>query len=78
MKNKLEEFVNALEKSKDISFYLYNVEYRVTKIENNNYLIEQFGTEHIFNYSSLNDLFNKFIIYGDSLKDYIHDIKIVK
>lgn len=76
VKNKVEEFVSILEKNKEIKFYLYNVEYTIVKVKDNSYLIKQFGTEHTFIYSNLNELFDKFIVYGDVLKDCINDIKL--
>lgn len=77
VRNRFEEIVSTLEKNKEISFYLYNVEYNIVKIKDNSYLIKQFGTEHTITYSSLNDLFDKFIVYGDLLRECINDIKII-
>lgn len=76
VKNKVEEFVGILEKKNKITFYLYNVEYTIVKVKDNSYLITQFGTERTFTYSNLNELFDKFIVYGDVLKDCIKDIKL--
>jgi len=77
VKNRLEEFVSVLEKNKKISFYLYNVEYTIVKVNDKSYLIQQFGIEQSYTYSNLNDLFDKFIVYGDLLKECINDIKII-
>ena len=77
VKSKLEEFISVLEKNKKISFYLYNVEYTIVKVNDKSYLIQQFGIEQSYTYSNLNDLFDKFIVYGDLLKECINDIKII-
>lgn len=77
MKNKFEELVSILEKKKEVSFYLYNVEYTIVKVKDDSYLIKQFGIEHNYTYSSLNNLFDKFIVYGDILKDCLNNIKII-
>ena len=77
VKNRYDEFVSILEKKKEISFYLYNVEYTIVKVKDDSYLIKQFGIEHNYTYSSLNNLFDKFIVYGDILKDCLNDIKII-
>ena len=77
VKNRFDEFVSILEKKKEIAFYLYNVEYTIIKVKDDSYLIKQFGIEHTYTYSSLNNLFDEFIVYGDILKDCLNDIKII-
>lgn len=76
-KDKLEIFINTLEKKKEISFYLYNAEYSIIKSNDNNYIIKQFGIEYTCSYSNISDLFSKYMVYGELLKDCFKDIKII-
>lgn len=75
-RDKLELFVEILNNSKTISFYLFNVKY-IIYYENKKYMIKQESLSTYKIYPSIIDLFNNYYIYGESLKDLFYEIKII-
>lgn len=56
-------------------FRLLNVLYKIS-FKNNVFSIQQFGVENIKQYTTLKDLFENYIIYGNTLMEQIDDIKL--
>ena len=58
-----------------VSFRLYNAIYMIV-LTDKGYFINQFGMDVRYFYESLKDLFEKYVVYGDSLINLIDDIKL--
>ena len=56
-------------------FRLLNALYKIT-FKNNIFSIEQIGINNIKKYSTLMELFDKYIVYGATLREQIKDIKL--
>ena len=56
-------------------FRLLNVLYKIT-FESNIFSIQQFGVNNVKQYSTLKDLFENYIVYGNALMEQIDDIKL--
>lgn len=56
-------------------FRLLNVLYKIT-FESNIFSIQQFGVNNVKQYSTLKDLFENYIVYGNTLMEQIDDIKL--
>ena len=57
-------------------FRLYNALYRVT-FSRDQYTILQEGVDVSYSYSSLDELFNHYVVYGSYLINSLEDIKFV-
>ena len=75
-RDKLELFVEILNNSKTISFYLFNVKY-IIYYENKKYIIKQENLSSYKEYLSIIDLFKNYCVYGEKLKDLFTEIKII-
>ena len=75
-RDKLELFVDILNNSKTISFYLFNVKY-IIYYENKKYIIKQENLSSYKEYLSIIDLFKNYFVYGEKLKDLFTEIKII-
>ena len=58
-----------------VSFRLYNALYKIT-FSKNGYSIHQEGLDISYHYRTLKELFEQYVVYGDSLKDLLEDIKL--
>lgn len=66
---------NKIKVNHYLYFRLLNVLYKIT-FKNNVFSIQQFGVESIKQYETLKDLFENYIVYGNSLMEQIDDIKL--
>lgn len=64
---------NKIKVNHYLYFRLLNVLYKIT-FKNNVFSIQQFGVESIKQYATLKDLFENYIVYGNSLMEQIDDI----
>lgn len=73
--DKLEQQLNG--SFKCASFYLYNTKYLV-KNNNGNITIQNSGSNNIKSYSSIEDMFSNYYVYGSSLQDSLDKMIIDK
>ena len=66
---------NKIKVNHYLYFRLLNVLYKIT-FKNNVFSIQQFGVESIKQYETLKDLFENYIVYGNTLMEQIDDIKL--
>lgn len=66
---------NKIKINHSLYFRLYNVLYKIEFI-NNAFYIKQFGIDNVKKYSTLKELFDNYIIYGNTLIEQINDIKL--
>ena len=67
---------NQLLKHQVVVFSLYNALYEIS-FSSNFFVIHQIGIDVLYQYSSLDELFHQYVVYGDSLLNAIQDIKII-
>lgn len=64
---------NKIKANHYLYFRLLNVLYKIT-FKNNVFSIQQFGVDNTKQYQTLKDLFENYIVYGNSLMEQIDDI----
>ena len=69
-------FIQHLEERRSIYFRLYNVLY-IVSLDQEKLSIHQDGLSVSYTYSSVEDLFYQYFVYGLPLIETINDIKIV-
>lgn len=74
--NKLKQMVYELGKKGEVSFYLYNIKYRIVMLENDDYLISNSGSFNARKYHGIRNLFEEYLVYGSSLLECLDDIII--
>ena len=74
-REKLMIFNQRLMEDQAITFRLYNALYRIT-LSRKKFFIGQDGLDVKYSYSTLEELFNNYTVYGTKLIDSIDDIKI--
>ena len=74
-REKLLTFSKRLQEEKVITFRLYNTLYKIT-FSHQKFIITQDGINVNYYYSTLKELLDNYIVYGNSLIDSIKDIKI--
>lgn len=74
-KEKMLSISNKIKTNHYLYFRLLNVLYKIT-FENNIFSIQQFGVDNVKQYSTLKDLFENYIVYGNTLMEQIDDIKL--
>lgn len=74
----MQKFVNILGKDKVIYFYLYNTLYRIIMLDNDYYRISSYGSAYYAEYHKIINLFDNYYIYGETLRNCVDDIIIVK
>lgn len=72
-KDKLERFINVLNKKNEVSFYLYNVRYKIIR-KNKSFIIKHSGSTRIYLCNELIDLFKECRVYGESLAETFENI----
>lgn len=73
MVKSFEEIRNKIDTEYSLLFKLYNATYKISHIENN-YYIEQIGINSKKKYNSLEEMFNNYYLYGDTLMELINNI----
>ena len=74
-KEKIFFISNIINNNHCLYFRLYNVLYKIVFIDNTFY-IKQFGVDNEKKYSALKELFDNYIVYGNTLIEQINDIKL--
>ncbi len=72
---KLMVIAKRLQEDHIVSFRLYNALYKIT-FTKGNFSIHQEGLDVVYTYSSLKELFEKYIVYGSKLFSVLDDIRI--
>lgn len=72
-KEKMLSISNKIKTNHYLYFRLLNVLYKIT-FKNNVFSIQQFGIENVKQYATLKDLFENYIVYGNTLMEHIDDI----
>ena len=75
-REKIEILVRRLQEEHVVCFRLYNALYTITFIQGR-LCIRQDGVEVCCYYTSLQELFHRFVVYGNTLFESIQDIKII-
>lgn len=70
---KLLIIAKKLQEERVVSFRLYNALYIITS-EKENVFIHQEGIDVVYTYSSLNELLEKYVVYGSKLFYVLDDI----
>lgn len=73
MVKSFEEIKNKIDTEYSLLFKLYNATYKISHIEDN-YYIEQIGINSKKKYNSLEEMFNNYYLYGDTLMELINNI----
>lgn len=73
MVKSFEEIKNKIDSEYSLLFKLYNAIYKISHIEDN-YYIEQIGINSKKKYNSLEEMFNNYYLYGDTLMELINNI----
>lgn len=69
-------FIEHLQEKRSVYFRLYNALY-IVSLDQEKYSIHQDGMTISYTYPTLEELFNRYIVYGIPLIDSFNDIKIV-